>query len=92
MRVHDYERASPIMRQTLIEVSQEDLRSLLPTIKLPTGIFWGEDDGMTPISDAYVMHKAIEGSTLHTYPGIRHRVHRDKAEEIASVIRDVTLR
>lgn len=86
VRVHDYEKASEVMRQTLIRVSQEDLRHLLTNIRIPTDIFWGEQDGMTPIGDAYVMHNEISGSHLHVFPDVRHGVHRDKAEEIANVI------
>ncbi|MEQ1849808.1 MAG: alpha/beta hydrolase [Candidatus Peribacteraceae bacterium] len=87
VRVHDYEQASPIMRQTLIEVSREDLRPILSSITIPTDIFWGENDSMTPVSDGHLMHDKIRGSTLHVYPGVRHRVHRDKAKEIAELIR-----
>jgi pimeloyl-ACP methyl ester carboxylesterase len=86
VRVHDYEKASPVMRQTLINVTKEDLRPLLSHIAVPTDIFWGEDDKMTPVSDAHVMHKAIVGSTLHLYKGVRHRVHRERAREIAEVV------
>ncbi len=86
VRVHDYEKASPIMRQTLINVSREDLRPLLGKITVPTDIFWGEDDRMTPVGDAHIMHKAITGSALHIFHGVRHRVHRDRAEDIAEVI------
>ncbi len=88
IRVHDYERASPLMQQTLIEVTKEDLRPLLPKITVPTDIFWGQEDRMTPVRDAHVMHGAIRGSTLHIYPGVRHRVHRDRAGEIAAAIQD----
>lgn len=88
VRVHDYEKASPIMRQTLIEVSREDLRPILSSIQIPTDIFWGQDDGMTPVSDGRYMHTHIAGSTLTIYPNIRHRVHRDRANEIASNIRE----
>ncbi|MCF7844851.1 MAG: alpha/beta hydrolase [Kiritimatiellales bacterium] len=87
LRVHDYERASPLMQKTLQNVTNEDLRPLLSNINISTDIFWGEDDTMTPIEDAHIMHKEIKGSSLHSYPGIRHRVHRDKAKEIAEVIR-----
>jgi len=87
LRVHDYERASPLMQQTMQNVTKEDLRPLLSNITVPTDIFWGENDTMTPIEDAHIMHQAIEGSVLHTYPGVRHSVHRDKAKEIAEVIR-----
>ncbi len=87
VRVHDYERASPVMRQTLINVSQENLAPLLHDIALPTDIFWGKDDRMTPFSDAQIFEREIHGSVLHAYDGVRHRVHRDRASEIAQIIR-----
>ena len=86
VRVHDYESASPIMRETLMRVTAENLRPLLPTITLPTVIFWGEDDTMTPVADGYVMYKAMKKSRLYTYPGVRHAVHKDKAHDIAHII------
>lgn len=87
VRVHDYEKASPVMRQTMIEVVKEDLRPLLKEISVPTDLFWGTADGMTPYSDALVMQKEIPHVTLHTFEGIRHSVHKDKAREIAEIIR-----
>lgn len=86
VRVHDYEKANEVMRKTLILVSQEDLKPELSRITMPTDLFWGTKDGMTPIGDAYIMKKQIPNSTLHTFDGIRHRVHRDKAADIAQVI------
>lgn len=86
LRVHDYERASPIMRETMARVVAEDLRPLLPSVHIPTDIFWGTDDRQTPYRDAMVIRDAIAGSVLHSYPGVRHRVHRDRAEQIAEVI------
>ncbi len=88
LREHDYERASPVMRQTLAKVTAEDLTPLLSTITIPTDLFWGEDDTYTPIQDGQTMHEAIRGSVLHTFESTRHRVHRDRALEIASVIRN----
>jgi pimeloyl-ACP methyl ester carboxylesterase len=87
VRVHDYELASPVMRQTLINVSAEDLRPILKKIDIGTDLFWGTEDGMTPYADALVMNRGIEQSVLHSFDGIRHRVHRDKATEIAAVIK-----
>lgn len=89
VRVHDYERASDVMRQTLILVTREDLRPLLKKIRIPSSIFWGENDGMTPVADARIMHGMIRGSTLQTFPGIRHGVHRERAEDIAKKIQQV---
>ena len=87
VRVHDYERASPVMRETLINVSAEDLRPLLSGIHVPTDIFWGTEDRTTPVGDGMLMQKKIAGSKIHLFPGVRHRVHRDRAEDIAAVIR-----
>ncbi|MSR67800.1 alpha/beta hydrolase [Candidatus Peribacteria bacterium] len=86
VRVHDYEKASAVMRQTLIKVSAEDLRPILKDIHIATDIFWGKDDRMTPFSDALTMKRDIRGSYLHAYEGVRHAVHRDKAEDIAAII------
>ena len=55
VRVHDYEKASPLMQQTLIKVTAEDLRPLLSKITVPTFLFWGEDDTMTPVRDGFLM-------------------------------------
>lgn len=87
VRVHDYEKASPLMRQTLINVTREDFRPLLPVITQPTDIFWGEDDRMTPVADGKLIAESIPNAHLQTYPGVRHAVHRAKATEIADIIK-----
>ncbi len=86
VRVHDYEKASPLMRETMIRVTAEDLRPLLSSIRIPTDLFWGEEDGMTPVEDGRIMQQEIPGSRLMTFPGVRHRVHRDAAVQIAQRI------
>lgn len=86
VRVHDYEKASPLMQTTLQLVTKEDLRNVLPQITVRTDLFWGKQDGMTPYSDALIMHKAIPNSTLHSFNDVRHAVHRAAAKEIAEVV------
>ena len=86
LHVHDYEVASPVMRQTMVLVTSQNMRPLLRDIKIPTDIFWGEDDQVTPLRDGQIAHREIEGSTLHVYQNVRHRVHRDNAKEIAKII------
>lgn len=87
MRVHDYERASPIMQRTMLRVTHEDLTNELPHITVPTDIFWGIDDRTTPLQKGLLMQKLIPSSSLHTYPSTRHAVHRNRAKEIATVIK-----
>lgn len=88
MRVHDYEKASPVMQKTMLLVTKEDLRPILSEIDVPTDLFWGEDDTQTPLSDGMLMRERIKGSKLHIYPGVRHAVHRDEAKDIAKVIKE----
>ena len=60
----DYAAASPMMRQCLVRVVNEDLSHLLPGIKAPTLLVWGENDTATPLSDAKKMEREIPGAGL----------------------------
>jgi len=86
LRTHDYERASTVMRETMARITAENFRPLLPQIQIPTDIFWGKEDRITPFGDARIAEREIPQSTLHTFHGVRHAVHRDRAKEIAAVI------
>ena len=55
----DYRAASPIMRQTLVRVVNEDLTPLFPKVTPPTLLIWGKDDTATPVSDADLMEKMM---------------------------------
>ncbi len=87
LRVRDYEEASERMRETMKAVIDEDLTSLLERITVPTDLFWGTEDTLTPLRDGQLMNKKIVQSKLHIFPGIRHNVHRERAAEIAEVVR-----
>lgn len=60
----DYAAASPLMRQVLVKVVNEDLEPLLPNIKCPTLLVWGVNDTATPLSDGEKMEKLIPDSGL----------------------------
>ncbi|MBE6862402.1 MAG: alpha/beta hydrolase [Ruminococcus sp.] len=60
----DYAAASPLMRQVLVKVVNEDLESLLPNIKCPALLVWGVNDTATPLSDGEKMEKAIPDAGL----------------------------
>ena len=46
----DYKAASPIMRQTLVNVVNEDLSTYARQIEEPTLLIWGENDTESPVS------------------------------------------
>lgn len=68
----DYAAASPMMRQCLVKVVNEDLSHLLPGIKAPTLLVWGENDTATPLSDAKKMEADIPGAGLAVIKNAGH--------------------
>ncbi len=68
----DYNAASPMMRQTLVKVVEEDLTELMPNVKAPTLLIWGTLDDATPLSDAKLMEKLMPEAGLVTFEGAGH--------------------
>ena len=68
----DYNQASPMMRRVLSKVVNEDLCHLMPKIKAPTLLFWGENDTATPLADAKKMEKLIPDAGLVVAHGTGH--------------------
>lgn len=68
----DYRNSSPMMRAIMSKCVNEDLKYVMPAIKAPTLLVWGEEDTATPLSDAKTMEKLIPGSALVSFPGCGH--------------------
>ncbi len=68
----DYNAASPIMRQTLVKVVNEDLTELMPNMKMPVLLIWGTLDDATPLSDALIMEKLMPEAGLVKFEGAGH--------------------
>lgn len=85
-REHDYERSEGIMREVFRKVISEDLRTLVFKIKLPVLILWGENDRMTPISDALFIKHALHESVLVTFKDKGHRLPYEEPFSLAEEI------
>lgn len=68
----DYRSASPIMKEILVNVINEDLSTLLNKIEYSTLLIWGENDTETPFNDAIVMESKIKDSGIVKVPGAGH--------------------
>lgn len=68
----DYKAASPIMRQTLVNVINEDLSSYARKIEEPTLLIWGEADTEAPVSDARELEKIMIDAALIILPGTHY--------------------
>lgn len=68
----DYKNASPMMKEILKKVVNEDLTHVMPQIKASTLLIWGANDTATPVSDAKIMEKLIPDAGLVVFPGCGH--------------------
>ena len=68
----DYKAASPIMRQTLVNVVNEDLSGYARKIEEPTLLIWGEYDTEAPLSDAKELEKIMCDAALIVLPGTHY--------------------
>jgi pimeloyl-ACP methyl ester carboxylesterase len=82
----DYAGASPRMRAILSRVVNEDLTGVMPSIKAPTLLIWGENDTATPLADARLMERLIPGAALVSFPGCGHYSFLDNPGQFAAVV------
>lgn len=75
-----------VMRETFKKVVGDDITSYLPKVKVPTLIIWGRKDKITPLKDAYLINREIEGSRLEIIPRGRHALHLEIPEVLANQI------
>ena len=69
---------------TCLMLGDADLRSYLPSLRMPVAIIVGEEDYATPVAASRHLHGAITGSTLTILPKARHLTPIECPEEIAS--------
>ncbi len=83
----DYRNATPVMRNTLVKLVNEDLRSNLKEINVPTLLLWGENDTETPLEDAKIMKKEIPDAGLVTFKQCSHYVFLERPIQINNIIK-----
>ena len=68
----DYKAASPIMRQTLVNVVNEDLSKYAKEIDCPTLLIWGENDDEARVSDSKILEGIMVDAALIVLPGTHY--------------------
>lgn len=84
----DFYQAKGIMKEVFRLVIAEDLTPYLQDIKIKTLIVWGKDDRMTPVSDAHIYHREINGSILNIIPDVGHSPNLKAPEKLAKIVSD----
>ena len=81
----DYKAASPIMRQTLVEVVNEDLSKYAREIEEPTLLIWGDQDTEAPVNDAKELEKIMIDAALIILPGT-HYAYLENLPQVINIL------
>lgn len=78
--------AFPQLKQTFINIVNQDVKRELHLIKRPTLIIWGKDDAnsYTPVTDAEMMHHTIMNSKLEIIDKAGHYCFLDQPTKFSS--------
>lgn len=82
----DYNAAPEVLRKTLVNLVNVDLRDLLPRIQASTLLVWGENDTATPLADAKVIEQAIPDAGLCVLRGAGHFAFAERPYETAAIL------
>ena len=83
----DYLAAPPVLRQTLVNLVNLDIRDRLPDISCPTLLIWGDKDTATPIEDAKTIEKLIPDAGLCVLEGAGHFAFCERPYDTAAILR-----
>ena len=81
----DYKAASPVMRQTLVEVVNEDLSIYARKIEEPTLLIWGDNDTEAPLQDAKELERIMIDAALIVLPG-SHYAYLENLQQVVNIL------
>jgi len=84
----DYQKATPNMKLSMVNLSHHDLTPFLEKITVPTLIIWGKDDRITPVADGKIMQKLIKNSKLKVIDSARHSPFFTHPKEVIKIIKN----
>lgn len=82
----DYKAASPIMRQTLVNVVNEDLSVCAKKIEEPTLLIWGENDTEALVEDAKKLESIMIDAALIVLPGT-HYAYLENLGQVVNILK-----
>ena len=72
-------------------LARADTSDLLPTIRVPTLLIWGDADARSPMAVAHQLHDAIPGAMLAVIPGAGHVSNLEEPVQFNAHLRDFCL-
>jgi pimeloyl-ACP methyl ester carboxylesterase len=82
----DYRAASPMMRQCLVKIVNEDLTPLLPSVNREVLLIWGENDDSTPLCDGLLMERKMPNAGLAVIKNAGHYAFFDRPEQFGRIL------
>lgn len=82
----DYKNSPEVLRKTMNIILNEDQRKIMPNIKVPTLLIWGDKDTATPIKDAKIMEQLIPNSGIATLEGASHFSYLDRLGQCLAIL------
>lgn len=83
----DYNAAPEVLRKTLVNVVNVDLRNLLGNIESSVLLVWGEKDTATPLSDAKIIEAGIKDCGLCVIKDGGHFAFLDNPYEASAILK-----
>jgi pimeloyl-ACP methyl ester carboxylesterase len=82
----DFNAVSGIMRQTFINVIQQDLRDYARRVSVPTLLIWGDKDDDTPLKQGQELERLIPDAGLVVYKGAGHYSYLENSQQTAQAM------
>lgn len=82
----DYRNATPVMRDTLVNVVNRDLSEEARKIKVPVLLIWGSLDTESTVEDAKKLESLLEDGGLIVLDGYTHYAYLEALPHVASIL------
>jgi len=82
----DFQQVLGVMRETFVNVVNEDLRAHAQRVKQPTLLFWGDQDQDTPLWQGQMLETLIPDAGLIVHKGAGHYSYLDALPDTVRVL------
>ena len=82
----DYKNASPLMRNILVNVVNEDLSENAKMITVPTLLVWGSLDDSAPLEDAKKLESLLPDGGLVVIDGCTHYAYLEALDYVSNIV------
>ena len=82
----DYKKASPIMREILVNIVNVDLSEYAKKITCPTLLIWGTLDTAAPLEEAKELEALLKDGALIELPGCTHYAYLEALPQVINIL------